>query len=371
MQSLVHSERRTLPNGERSRGDAAGWTAVLTTVMTGRPPLGRTRTLHIDNRVRAEIHAVAGEFHERRLQRHLLEAEFVHGDVVQRGDVADVGAVEPGHRERAVDIVADDRAGTAQPVDQPLPMGRPDPDVVVGAAPDEVLDTRVRDQPAAADHDQVVGGQGHLAHEVTRDEDRPALGRERLQHRADPQDALGIEPVDRLVEHQHAGITEQCGRDTQPLAHAQRERVGALAGDPGQADPLEHCPDPEPRNAVALRQDKQVVVGRTTAVDRCGVQQRADLEQWPPVLLVRPAVDGRPAAGRVIQTEDHPHRRRFPRPVGAKEPGHHPGSHLEGQVLHRDRRTEPLGEVVHLDHGGLPSAMIVAAGTPAAHPGTP
>ena len=80
---------------------------------------------------------------------------------------------------------------------------------------------RVGDQPPLADHDQVVGGLRHLAHQVAGDEDRAALGGQLASCSvADPQDALGVEPVDRLVEQQDLRVAEQRGGDAEPLRHA-------------------------------------------------------------------------------------------------------------------------------------------------------
>ena len=50
-----------------------------------------------------------------------------------------------------------------------------------------------------------------------------------LEQVADPVDPLGVEPVDRLVEHQRRRVAEQRRRDPEPLAHAERELAGALA----------------------------------------------------------------------------------------------------------------------------------------------
>jgi hypothetical protein len=56
---------------------------------------------------------------------------------------------------------------------------------------------------APADHDQPVGGEGHLAHQVAGHQHRAALRRQ------------------RLVEHQHRRVAEQRGGDAEPLLHAQ------------------------------------------------------------------------------------------------------------------------------------------------------
>ena len=73
---------------------------------------------------------------------------------------------------------------------------------------------------SATSDDEVVGGQGHLGHEVAGDQDSPALGGQGLQELADPENPLGVEPVDRLVEDQHGGVCEERGGDAKSLALA-------------------------------------------------------------------------------------------------------------------------------------------------------
>ena len=43
----------------------------------------------------------------------------------------------------------------------------------------------------------------------------------RLHQVADPQDSLGIEAVDRLVEHQRLGVADEGGGNAQTLVHAE------------------------------------------------------------------------------------------------------------------------------------------------------
>ena len=72
-----------------------------------------------------------------------------------------------------------------------------------------VVDRAVGDDLAAADDDEVVGGHGHLAHQVRGEEDRAALGRGQvLDQVAHPEDALGVEAVDRLVEDQRLRVAD-------------------------------------------------------------------------------------------------------------------------------------------------------------------
>ena len=89
----------------------------------------------------------------------------------------------------------------------------------------------IAEQPASADDDHVIGGEGHLAHEVRGQEDGPALIREAAQQVADPADAVGVQPVDRFVEDQRLRVRQQRGCDPQgALAHPQRERARPVAG---------------------------------------------------------------------------------------------------------------------------------------------
>ena len=96
---------------------------------------------------------------------------------------------------------------------------------------EQVVHREVGEQPAAPEHDEVVGGLLHLAHQVAGDQHVAALVGEVAQQFTHPADAFGIQPVDRLVEHQDVGIAEQRRRDTQPLPHAEGEPAHALVGD--------------------------------------------------------------------------------------------------------------------------------------------
>ena len=109
---------------------------------------------------------------------------------------------------------------------------------------DELGHRAVGEDPAAADHHQVVGGQRHLGHQVAGDEDGAALGGQLPGEGAHPADALGVQAVDRLVEDDDRRVAEQRDGDAQPLAHAEGERADPLAGHRRQADQVEHLVDP-------------------------------------------------------------------------------------------------------------------------------
>jgi hypothetical protein len=70
----------------------------------------------------------------------------------------------------------------------------------------EGIDGAVGEEPGLADHDHVVGGESHLAHQVREHRHRASLGGERAQQGADPLVPVGVEPVDRLVADLNGAI---------------------------------------------------------------------------------------------------------------------------------------------------------------------
>jgi hypothetical protein len=57
---------------------------------------------------------------------------------------------------------------------------------------------------------------------VAGEQDRLATGGALTEKGAHPADALGIQSVQRLVENQDARVSEQRGRESEPLTHAHR-----------------------------------------------------------------------------------------------------------------------------------------------------
>ena len=99
----------------------------------------------------------------------------------------------------------------------------------------------------SADHDQVLGGERHLAHQMRGDEYRPSLARQLLQQLPHPLDTLGVKSVHRLVEHHHVRVAEQRGRDPETLSHSEREAAGALAARPPRSRRARSAHRPVPR----------------------------------------------------------------------------------------------------------------------------
>ena len=100
--------------------------------------------------------------------------------------------------------------------------------------------------------------------QVGRDEHGAALGGELAQEAADPADALGVEAVDRLVEHEHARVAEQREREAEALAHAERVAADPAIRVVGEADLVEHrvdarasgCRPPSRRRARWFRAER-------------------------------------------------------------------------------------------------------------------
>ena len=154
---------------------------------------------------------------------------------------------------------------------------------------------------------------------------RAALGGQRSQEAAHPDDALGVQAVERLVEHQHRRVAEQRGGDAEPLAHAERVAAGLAPRRRLQAGLLEHLVDPAGGQALGVGQPEQVVAGGAAGLQRAGVEQRADVAQRVAQAPVRLAADQRGAVVGRVQAEDHPHRGGLAGAVGPDEAGDLPG----------------------------------------------
>ncbi len=308
------------------------------------------------------------EPHVRLLQRRLVRRQLPEPYARVVREVADARQRQPGHAQRAVRLRHDLTAGLGEDAHQLLAqrglgLRRAHPCEVRGVGRNEVLHAHVGEELSAPDHDQVLGGQRHLAHQVRRDEDGPPLGGQRLHQVAHPQDALGVQTVDGLVEQQHLRVTEERGRDPEPLAHTEREPLGAPLGDVLEPDDPQHLVDPPRRDPGELGQREQVVAGAAPAVHGLGVEQRADLPR-----RVGQAAEGvspdRDVPGRgPVQPEDHAHGRRLPGAVGPQEAGDGPRPHLEGKVVHGRLGAVALRQADCLDHSPAPSTGQVMQGT--------
>jgi hypothetical protein len=189
---------------------------------------------------------------------------------------------------------------------------------------------------------------------VARQQHGAALGGQGLQQGANPEDAGGVEAVDRLVEQQHWRVAEQGGGDAEALGHAEGEAAHPLAGDAAQADLVEDLVDPGAGDAVAEREAQQVVVGTAAGVGGVGLERGADLPQWPRVVPVGPAVHGHPACCWGVEAEDQAHGGGLAGAVGPQEAGDLVRGHGEGEVVDGQRVAVALGQAGGLDHQWAP-----------------
>jgi hypothetical protein len=260
---------------------------------------------------RLELDVVSGQGHERFLERGLLRRQLVKHHLVRRSRLADLDRGQPADLEQAWPSSGHGHIRPAQQRFEPGCLRRTNENKTSGSLLDEVLGAHVGDLSTPSDHDQVVRRERHLAHQVRGDEDRPSLGGQTPQEMPHPEDALGVEAVDRLVEHHRRRVSEQRRRDSEPLAHPERELPGSLLRhvvQPNQVDQLVDSPAADP---VGLRQREQVVVGRTAGVDRASLEQGPDLMQRGGVVAVVLAVNGHVARTWGVELEDQPHRRRL------------------------------------------------------------
>ncbi len=178
---------------------------------------------------------------------------------------------------------------------------------------------------------------------------RPSEAR-RLHQVADPDDAVGVKTIDRLIEDQRVGVAEQGRGDPEPLTHSEREGPHPLARHVAEPDDVEHLADPAAVDAVAVGQPLEMVGGAPATDDRLGVQQRPDRPERVVQLAIGLAVDQHRAGTRRVQAQDHPHRGRLARPVGAQEPGHASRLDDEGDLVDRNRLSVTLRQLLRLDH---------------------
>jgi hypothetical protein len=280
--------------------------------------------------------------------------------------LADLRGAQPGDLQQVRVLDGHGDVGARERCAQRRSSRGPDGDDVGRRLRDEVPDGHVGDEASASDDDDVAGGQRHLAHQVAGDEDGAAAGSVRGEQVADPPHAVGVQPVDRLVQDEDLGVGQQGGGDAEALAHAEREAAGALAGHVLQPDHVDDLVDAAAGNAVGRGQRPQVLVGRSGRVHRTGLEQCADDLQRARVLGVGAAVDGDAAGGRRVQAEDEPHGRALAGAVRPQEAGDDAGLDGEAEVVDGGLGAVGLGQVPCLDHWG--SFFAVSAGGGSAVP---
>jgi hypothetical protein len=236
----------------------------------------------------------------------------VHRELLIGRQFPDVGGGQAGGDNGAVIVHGWPGAGPGERCHEPLRRGRHDADGVALMARHEVVDAGLGNQGAATDDDEPFRCQCHLVDQMARDEHRAALGGQVPQQVAYPAHAFGVEAVDRLVEEQHPGISEERAGDAEPLPHPQGEFAGPAVRHRGEPDDVQHGLDPSGRDVVGLGQPAQMIPGAPTRVEGLGFQQRTHLAQRPGQLRVGAAVDERRSGIGPVEPENHAQGGGFP-----------------------------------------------------------
>ena len=298
------------------------------------------------------LDGVAGELHERLLERRVARGELVQREARRRRRDSPIASVlspstssTPGS---SVPIVTPSACSSSR---RRVACGERTRTTAVEACAMKSAIEHVGEQPPAPDDDQVVGRQRHLAHQVRGDEDRAALGGQPAQQRADPVDALGVEAVDRLVEHERRPGRRAAPRRSRAAGPCRARTCRRACGRPG-------C---RPTSSITSSH---------AARARCRGSARAPAGGWrpsgpggwsaPPAARRRgaaaragrgsAAVDRDLARGRRVEPEDHPHRRRLAGAVGAEEAGHDARAGPEREPVHGRLRAVALRQFGRFDH---------------------
>ena len=137
------------------------------------------------------------------------------------------------------------------------------------------------------------------------------------QQLPDLADALRVEAVRRLVQHQQVGLAQQRRSQPEPLPHAERVRLDRPAADPAEADLVQHLVHPAGavgsaaagRRVAAGVEQHQVRPAGQVAVGAGPFDQRADPAEHPRGRTWASAGRAtRSARGGQHQAEQHPHR---------------------------------------------------------------
>ena len=223
---------------------------------------------------------------------------------------------------------------TPEPVRAPGQVGLPRGADVGARGLQELRLAALRDDPAVADHDEVVGDHLDLVQQVRREQHGAALVGVVAEQVAHPADAGRVESVGRLVEDQHLRVADQRGGDPEALPHAQRVVAhAATCLGRRQADPLQHLVHPAAGQAHHPLGEREDLAAGAARVLGGGVEEDADL-QARVGQVGEPAPADRRGAGRGRGEPDHdPHRRGLSCSVGPEEPGDATGVRRERDVV--------------------------------------
>ena len=191
------------------------------------------------------------------------------------------------------------------------------------------------DQAAVVDDRHLLAEVLHLV-ELVAAEEHAAPGPGLVdQHLADGVDAGGVEPRQRLVQHEQFGVVHERRRQLHPLLVPVRQRLHLGVPAVGDVEPLE----PGAGGGSSLRRAEPVQPAQVLDLlaDEHARVQPALLghvtEAAALSLAHRRAVPPDGPGIEVGETEDGPHRRRLARTVRPEEADDLSGRHVEGEVV--------------------------------------
>ena len=218
------------------------------------------------------------------------------------------------------------------------------------AAASSSRDAGVGDQPAPADHDQVVGAcpPARPSGGWTTSTARPSRGQSTAAGPRIHTMPSGSRPLTGSSNISTGGSPSSARGDAEPLPHAEREPAGPP---PGRRRPARPCS----QHLVHPARGQAVATAPATAGGRgpSGRDARRAASSSAPTSRQRRTAglgSGRPPTSalpvvRRVQPEDHPHRGGLAGAVRADEPGHLAGLDRERQTVDRDRRAVPLAQL--------------------------
>ncbi len=212
-----------------------------------------------------------------------------------------------------------------------------------------------------------VGGRDHDGHALLEElvEDAPEVA---PRHRVDA--------VGRLVEEEHSRRVDQGAGQAELLLHAARE----VSGEPllerlhvGESQQLvDLLFAPLPCHAIDVGVEVQVLLHAEIGVEAEALAHVADLllDRFGLAHRVQAEHAGAPA-GRRHDPGEHPQGGGLAGPVGSDQDEDLAFGDLQGEVGHRDRLAEPLGQAVELDrvHDTAPAVVASSISASAGMPG--
>ena len=216
---------------------------------------------------------------------------------------------------------------------------------------------RIRDNPAAGDDDRAGAHRIDLLQDMRRDHDR-LLRRHLLDQAAHLVLLVRVQPVGRLVQHQHRRIVQQRLRQADPALEAFRQCLHRLQPHALQRRQAERVIDPvgqfRPGKPRTRAQKRRKPINRHLRIGRRAFRQEPQhVPRGDAVVLHVVALDARGPGGRDHEPGQHPHGGRFPGAVRAEESQHLAAPHRERHVVHRREGAEAFGQSLDFDQSRL------------------